>query len=88
MARSIKMSSSKWINNKGWYRKVFRWQEGYGAFSYSRSQIETVANYINNQSEHYKRSSFRKEYLKLLNKLYFNSQYSIIGPDRTNYRKK
>ena len=44
----------------------FYWQEGYGAFSYSRSQRDSVIKYILNQDEHQKRKSFKEEYLELL----------------------
>jgi hypothetical protein len=46
----------------------YQWQEGYGAFSYSRSQIDDVINYINSQEEHHKKMSFKDEYLKLLDR--------------------
>jgi len=46
----------------------FQWQEGYGGFSYSRSQLDDVIKYIDNQEEHHKKFSFREEYLKLLQK--------------------
>jgi hypothetical protein len=44
----------------------FRWQEGYGAFSYSKSQIGTVIKYINNQENHHKKKSFVIEYKEFL----------------------
>ena len=68
ITRSIKASSSKWINKSNWFDGVFRWQEGFGAFSYSRSQIESVANYIKTQASHHKTKSFKDEYLALLKK--------------------
>jgi hypothetical protein len=46
----------------------FNWQKGYGAFSYSRSQINSVAKYILNQEEHHKKRSFKEEYLEILEK--------------------
>ena len=48
--------------------RKFYWQEGYGAFSYSKSQIDNVVKYILNQKEHHKNKSFRKEYLEFLEK--------------------
>jgi len=45
---------------------VFAWQEGYGAFSYSKSQLESVYNYILNQEEHHRKVSFKEEYIKFL----------------------
>jgi hypothetical protein len=46
----------------------FSWQDGYGAFSYSKSQIDHVVKYILNQPEHHKKQSFKDEYLDILNK--------------------
>lgn len=62
----LKSASSKWINDKRLVRGKFRWQEGYGAFSYARSQRNTVIQYIKNQEAHHSKKSFREEYLKLL----------------------
>ena len=69
MARDIKSSSSKWIKEKNWVKGSFSWQEGYGAFSYSKSQIDAVVKYILNQPEHHKKTSFKDEYLNILQKL-------------------
>lgn len=68
LIRDIKANSSKFMNEKRWIIGRFNWQEGYGAFSYSRSGIDNVINYINNQEEHHKKSSFKDEYLQLLKK--------------------
>ncbi len=73
MIRDIKVISSKFINEKKWLPGRFQWQDGYGAFSYSRSQIDDVINYINSQEEHHKRVSFKEEYLRLLDK--FDVEY-------------
>jgi len=51
----LKRSSSLFINNKKWFSNKFNWQEGYGTFSYSKSHIENVYNYIVNQEEHHKK---------------------------------
>ncbi len=66
--RDVKASSSKWINDNNFIDGKFAWQEGYGGFSYSRSQRDNVMNYIINQEEHHKKSTFREEYLELLQK--------------------
>lgn len=58
LMRIVKGDSSKWINKENFTPQKFRWQEGYGAFSYSRSQIPTVANYIANQEVHHKKRTF------------------------------
>lgn len=68
LARDIKAGSSNFINDNKWVLSKFNWQEGYGAFSYSRSQIGKVANYIDNQVEHHKQKSFKEEYLDILKK--------------------
>jgi REP element-mobilizing transposase RayT len=68
IARVIKSSSSKWINQNNWYQGKFKWQNGFGVFSYSRSQIDLVVNYILNQHEHHRNKSFKEEYLEMLKK--------------------
>jgi REP element-mobilizing transposase RayT len=64
----IKSGSSNFINRRRWVRGRFNWQEGFGAFSYSRSQLDVVVRYINNQQRHHRTRSFRDEYLNLLDK--------------------
>jgi len=68
LARDIKASSSKWINEQHWISTQFNWQSGYGAFTYSKSQIDPVIKYILNQKEHHKKASFLEEYRLILNK--------------------
>ena len=64
----IKSGSTNFINRKRWVRGRFNWQEGFGAFSYSRSQLDTVIRYVKNQQKHHQRHSFRNEYIKLLDR--------------------
>ncbi len=64
IAQSIKGESSNWINDNNLILNKFRWQRGYGAYSVSASQLNSVENYIKNQDEHHKRRSFREEYKK------------------------
>ena len=66
LVREVKANSSKFINEKKITHGKFNWQNGYGAFSYSRSQIQQVYNYIENQEIHHKKKTFREEYLELL----------------------
>ncbi len=66
LMRDIKASTSKFINERHWLPGTFRWQEGYGAFSYGHSQINDIIQYILRQEEHHKNASFKDEYLKLL----------------------
>ena len=68
LARDIKSASSIFINEKRWVRGQFNWQVGFGAFSYSRSQIDSVVKYIDNQEEHHKRRTFKEEYIEFLKK--------------------
>ncbi|MBK7093623.1 MAG: IS200/IS605 family transposase [Saprospiraceae bacterium] len=68
LVRDIKNNSSNFINEQKWVDGHFSWQEGYGAFSYSHSQIENVYKYILNQETHHKKQTFRHEYLELLRK--------------------
>ena len=66
--RVVKANSSKWINDNRFVKGKFAWQEGYGAFSYSRSQRDEVVKYIINQEKHHRGKTFREEYLQLLQK--------------------
>ena len=68
LVRDIKSTSSNFINGKKWVKGKFSWQIGYGAFSYSNSQLERVIKYVLNQEEHHKRKSFKEEYLEFLSK--------------------
>jgi len=68
LARDIKAISSKFINESSWMKFKFNWQEGYGAFSYSKSQIDSVIKYILNQEQHHKKKTFREEYIEFLKK--------------------
>jgi len=67
LIQEVKRDSSEWINQKRWVLK-FEWQEGYGAFSYGKSQISDVANYIENQAKHHAKYTFVEEYKKFLDK--------------------
>ena len=66
LLQDIKGSSSKWINEKKFLKVKFEWQEGYGAFSYSKSQSNAVIDYIKNQEQHHAVKTFREEYLEFL----------------------
>jgi len=68
LVRDVKANSSKFINEKRWVAGRFSWQEGFGAFSHSRSQLGTVIRYIENQQKHHAKKSFREEYVELLEK--------------------
>ena len=66
LVRDIKTISTHFILEKRWIPAKFNWQEGFGAFSYSKSQIDRVAKYILNQENHHKKNTFREEYLEFL----------------------
>ena len=68
LVRDIKTASSAFIKRQRWVQGRFSWQEGFGAFSYSRSQLDTVVRYIQNQQEHHAKKTFRQEYKELLEK--------------------
>jgi len=68
LVRDIKNNSSRFINERGFVKGKFSWQEGYGAFSYSQSQIKNVYNYILNQETHHSKRTFKEEYIELLQK--------------------
>jgi REP element-mobilizing transposase RayT len=68
LVRDVKANSSRFINEKRWVAGRFSWQEGFGAFSHSRSQLDAVIRYIENQQKHHAKKSFREEYVALLEK--------------------
>lgn len=68
LMKVVKGESSEWINKKQFIKGNFRWQEGYGAFTYSRSQIDRVYNYVMNQKKHHEKRTFLEEYELLLEK--------------------
>jgi REP element-mobilizing transposase RayT len=73
----IKGGSSKWIHETFPNQRLFAWQEKYGAFSVSVSQLETIINYIKKQKEHHRKRSFQQEFLMLLKKhrIEFDERY-------------
>lgn len=83
LIRLVKGDSSEWINKGKLTSTKFNWQEGYGAFSYSKSHVDSVVQYIANQQEHHKRFSFRDEYLTLLKKfeVEFDERYIFREPE-------
>lgn len=77
LIRDIKNNSSKFINEGKFLDKEFRWQAGYGAFTYGHSQVETIYKYILNQVSHHEKKSFKDEYIELLikNEIEYNEKY-------------
>ena len=68
LVREVKKSSNSFIKDNKFSKFKFDWQEGYGAFSYSHSQIDNVIKYVMNQKEHHKKVTFKDEYIKFLKK--------------------
>jgi putative transposase len=77
LMKTVKAKSSKFINDHDLTRERFEWQEGYGVFSYSQSQVESVYKYIQNQEEHHQKQTFKDEYSGLLRKFQvdYDEQY-------------
>ena len=83
LLQDIKGSSSSWINKRQLVRGKFSWQEGYGAFSYGKSQVDNVIDYIKNQEKHHKKRTFADEYLEFL-KLFeidYDERYVLKNPE-------
>ena len=64
----VKKDSSKWINRNKLSRGHFSWQDGFGAFSYSKSHVPSVIRYVMNQKEHHRKKTFTEEYVEMLEK--------------------
>lgn len=77
LVRDIKANSSRFVNEKSWVQGRCNWQEGFGAFSYSHSQLDSVARYIRNQQQQQAKRTFRSEYMTLLRKfdIAFDQKY-------------
>jgi len=67
LVQNVKSVSSKWVNENKFCRSAFAWQEGFGAFSYSKTHVPDVIRYIQNQEAHHKKETFLDEYKKMLN---------------------
>lgn len=81
--QNVKSGSSKWINENKLTKSRFEWQSGYGAFSYSKSQMPRVIAYIQNQKEHHKKKPFLDEYKMFLKKFEvgYDEQYIFREPE-------
>jgi REP element-mobilizing transposase RayT len=77
LVEDIKTSSTHWVKENRFSPFKFEWQKGYGAFTHSKSQIDTVVKYIINQDNHHKKKSFKDEYLEMLrkNEVEFDEKY-------------
>jgi putative transposase len=77
LVESIKTSSNAWVKEQKLTQFKFEWQKGYGAFSHSQAQIDTVVKYVLDQERHHAQQSFREEYLDILRKndIQFQDEY-------------
>ncbi len=77
LTRDVKANSSSFLKEKKLVPELFSWQEGFGAFSYSKSQASAVVDYILNQPEHHKKKTFQQEYLEFMEKfdIDYNPKY-------------
>ncbi len=83
LIQNVKSESSKWIKEKKFCTAAFAWQEGYGAFSYSKSHVQDVIRYIQNQEIHHQKETFLDEYRKMLKafEIEFDDQYIFKEPE-------
>jgi len=83
LIRQVKTDSSTWINEKRLTNGKFQWQEGYGAFSHSKSQVDKVVKYILSQQDHHEKQNFLDEYRQMLNSfgIAFNEQFIFTLPE-------
>jgi putative transposase len=82
LIQNVKAESTKWIKTQNLSQHQFAWQEGYGAFSYSKSQVPDVVRYIQNQEKHHSKESFLDEYKKFLSafEIDWDEQYIFKEP--------
>ena len=83
LARDIKNNSANFINSQKFIKTKFSWQEGYGAFSYSRSHVKAITDYVMNQEEHHRNKTFLEEYRQFLEKfeVEFDERYIFKLPE-------
>jgi putative transposase len=82
LLQNVKTESSKWINHNGFCNTNFAWQEGFGAFSYSKSHVPAVIRYIQNQEIHHKKQTFLNEYRRYLKdfEIDYDEQFIFTEP--------
>ena len=83
LVQNVKAESSKWVKGKKFCTTPFAWQEGYGAFSYSKSHVPDVIRYIQNQEAHHQKETFLEEYKKILKafEIEYDEQYIFREPE-------
>lgn len=82
LVQNLKSETTKWIKQKGFCKSGFAWQNGFGAFSYSKSHVSRVIRYIQNQKAHHSKEKFLNEYRRLLKafEVEYNEQYIFTEP--------
>jgi len=87
LVEKIKTSSNAWIKENSLAKFKFEWQRGYGAFSHSRSQLDSVVKYVLNQEDHHQKKTFKEEYLEILRKndVKYHDEYLFEFFDGSNY---
>ncbi|MDR6803795.1 REP element-mobilizing transposase RayT [Dyadobacter sp. BE34] len=83
LMQDVKADSSQWINGNRFCGSRFEWQAGCGVFSYSKSQVPNLVNYIQTQKEHHRKLTFRQEYLSFLKKfeIEYDERYIFKSPE-------
>jgi REP element-mobilizing transposase RayT len=83
LVQNLKTETSKWIKQNKFCKSSFAWQEGYGAFSYSKSHVPDVIRYIQNQEIHHTKETFMDEYQKILKafEIDYDKQYIFKEPE-------
>ncbi len=83
LIQNVKTESSKWIKENEFCNSPFAWQEGFGAFSYSKSHVPDVIRYVKNQEAHHKKETFLDEYIKMLKafEIEYDEQYIFREPE-------
>jgi putative transposase len=83
LVQNVKSESSKWINENKLCKSQFAWQEGFGAFSYSKTHVDEVIRYIQNQEIHHKKETSLDEYKKMLKafEIEYNERYIFKEPE-------
>lgn len=84
LMKTVKQHSSKWINDQKLVRGRFEWQEGYAAFSYSKSDLKNVIRYIENQEVYHQKKTFSQEYKDLLKKFEVEYDEKYVFKDLTD----
>lgn len=83
LVQNIKSESTKWIKENNFSNASFAWQEGYGAFSYSKSHVPDVIRYIQNQEQHHQKKTFLEEYVEFLKvfEIEYDEKYIFKEPE-------